>query len=108
MGTKLVGDCLSRGTNQLGTHCEEPNVRGPYAFGTKCVTAIHPYGVIIGKMEQFPLSFTASGTNGIADIYGGGLETRSFQAKQPILHRMSLVRLLDLLPPVMRTETGSY
>ena len=34
MGTELVGDHLSRGTN-----CRGPNVRGPYAFGTKCVTA---------------------------------------------------------------------
>ena len=39
MGTELVGECLSRGTNQLGTHCGGPNVRGPYGFGTKCVTA---------------------------------------------------------------------
>ena len=39
MGTELVGDRLSRGTNQLGTNCGEPNVRGPYVFGTKCVTA---------------------------------------------------------------------
>ena len=33
-GTELVGDRLSRGTN-----CGGPNVRGPYVFGTKCVTA---------------------------------------------------------------------
>ena len=39
MGTELVGDCLSRGTNQLGNHCGELNVQGPYVFGTKCVTA---------------------------------------------------------------------
>ena len=39
MGTELVGDRLSRGTNQLGNNCGGPNVRGPYAFGTKCVTA---------------------------------------------------------------------
>jgi len=39
MGTELVGDRLSRGTNQLGTNCEGPNVRGPYLFGTKSVTA---------------------------------------------------------------------
>ena len=42
MGTELGGDCLSRGTNKLGTHCGGPNVRGPYAFGihsTKCGTA---------------------------------------------------------------------
>ena len=38
MGTELVRDCLSRGTNQLGIYCGEPNVRGPYVFGTKCVT----------------------------------------------------------------------
>ena len=38
-GTKLVGDRLSRGTNQLGTNCGGPNVWGPYAFGTKCATA---------------------------------------------------------------------
>ena len=63
MGTKLVGDHLSIktkflgticpwGQNWLGTVCPEgpidwgpicggPNVRGPYVFGTKCVTA--PY-----------------------------------------------------------------
>ena len=29
MGTELVGDRLSRGTNQLGTNCGGPNVRGP-------------------------------------------------------------------------------
>jgi hypothetical protein len=39
MGTELVRFRLSRGTNQLGTNCGGPNVRGPYAFGTKCVTA---------------------------------------------------------------------
>ena len=39
MGTELVGDRLSRGTNQLGTKCGGSNVPGPYAFGTKCVTA---------------------------------------------------------------------
>jgi len=39
MGTELVGDRLSRGTNKLGTNCGGPNVRGPYVFGTKCVTA---------------------------------------------------------------------
>ena len=39
MRTELVGDRLSRGTNQLGTNLGGPNVRGPYAFGTKCVTA---------------------------------------------------------------------
>ena len=39
MGTELVGDRLSRGTNQLGTNCGEPNIQGPYAFGTKCVKA---------------------------------------------------------------------
>ena len=39
MGTELVGDCLSRETNQFGTHCAGPNVCGPYAFGIKCVTA---------------------------------------------------------------------
>jgi hypothetical protein len=39
MGTELVGDRLSRGTNQLGTNCGGPNVGGPYALGTKCVTA---------------------------------------------------------------------
>ena len=38
-GTKLVGDRLSRGTNQLGTKCGGPNVRGPYEFGIKFVTA---------------------------------------------------------------------
>ena len=37
MGTELVGDRLSRGTNQLGTNCGGPNVRGPYTFETKCV-----------------------------------------------------------------------
>ena len=40
MGTELVGDRLSRGINQLGTNCGGPNVRGPYAFGTKCVIAV--------------------------------------------------------------------
>ena len=39
MGAELAGDHLSRGTNQLGTNCGGPNVQGPYAFGTKCVTA---------------------------------------------------------------------
>ena len=39
MGTELVGDRLSKGTNQLGTKCGGPNVQGPYGFGTKCVTA---------------------------------------------------------------------
>ena len=39
MGTELVGNRLSRGTNQLGTNSGGPNVRGPYGFGTKCVTA---------------------------------------------------------------------
>ena len=39
MGTELVGDRLSRGTNQLGTNCGGSNVRGPHVFGTKCVTA---------------------------------------------------------------------
>ena len=39
MGTELVGDFLSREINQLGTHCTGPSVCGPYAFGTKCVTA---------------------------------------------------------------------
>ena len=34
LGTELVGDCLSRGTNRGG-----PNIQGPYAFGTKYVTA---------------------------------------------------------------------
>ena len=43
MGTELVGNALSRGTNQLGTHCWGPNVRGPYVFGTKCVTALFEY-----------------------------------------------------------------
>ena len=54
-GTKLVGDHLSMGTKFLVTICPwglliqrdqligdplwGPNVRGPYAFGTKCVTA---------------------------------------------------------------------
>ena len=39
MGTELVGDRLSRGTNKLGTNFGGLNVRGPYVFGTKCVTA---------------------------------------------------------------------
>ena len=39
MGTELVRDRLSRGTDQLGTNCGGPNVRGPYVIGTKCVTA---------------------------------------------------------------------
>ena len=39
LGTKFVGDCLSRRTKLLGTECEGPNVQGPIAFGTKCVTA---------------------------------------------------------------------
>ena len=34
-GTELVEDCLSRGTNKLGTYCGGSNVWGPYAFGTK-------------------------------------------------------------------------
>ena len=34
MGTELVEDHLSRGTNQFGTNCG-----GPYVFGTKCVGA---------------------------------------------------------------------
>ena len=43
MGTELVGDRLSRGTNKLGTNCRGPNVRGPYVFGTKCVIARNGY-----------------------------------------------------------------
>ena len=56
MGTKLVWDHLSMGTKSFGTICPwgqnwlrtvcperpinwGPNVRGPYVFGTKCVTA---------------------------------------------------------------------
>ena len=33
MGTELVGDRLSRGTNQLGTMCLGPNVSQPYREG---------------------------------------------------------------------------
>ena len=43
MGTELVGDRLSRGTNQLGINFGGLNVRGPYVFGTKCVTACGKY-----------------------------------------------------------------
>ena len=42
MGTELVRDRLSRGTNKLGTNCGGPNVQGPYVFETKCVTAFWP------------------------------------------------------------------
>ena len=48
--TKLVGDHLSMGTElvgdrlSIGTNCGEPNVWGPYAFGTKCVTALKMTG----------------------------------------------------------------
>ena len=38
-GPFVLGDSLSRGTNQLGTNCGGPNVRGPYVFRTKYVTA---------------------------------------------------------------------
>ena len=38
-GLELVRKRLSRGTNQLGTICGGPTVRGPYSFGTKYVTA---------------------------------------------------------------------
>ena len=38
-GPELIRDHLSRGTNLLGTNYGGPNVRGPYAFGTKCVAA---------------------------------------------------------------------
>ena len=35
METELFGDCLSRGTNQLGTHCGGPNVSLPPAYCIK-------------------------------------------------------------------------
>ena len=41
-GDRILGDHLSMGTNQLGINCGGPNVRGTYAFGTKCVTASNP------------------------------------------------------------------
>ena len=41
MGTELVGDRLSRRTNQLGT-----NFGGPSAFGTKYVTAKQTHTLI--------------------------------------------------------------
>ena len=39
MTTELVGDRLSRVTNQLGTNCGGPNVQWQHEFETKCVTA---------------------------------------------------------------------
>ena len=61
MGTELVGHRLSRGNNQLGINwgsiVGEPNVRGPYGFETKCVTAfcipnMETREVICHKVEQ--------------------------------------------------------
>ena len=45
MVTNFLGTICPWGLNWLGTICPEepinwgPNVRGPYVFGTKCVTA---------------------------------------------------------------------
>ena len=47
MGTELVWDRLSRGTNQLGTNCG-----GPYVFGTKCVTAVLNTSVNVGHIKH--------------------------------------------------------
>ena len=41
-GTGSGGDHLSSGTKCLGTGCGGPDVRGPYAFRTKCVAAKIP------------------------------------------------------------------
>ena len=57
MGTELVGDRLSSGTNQLGTNCGGPNVRGLYGFGKKCVTAICHF--IILYLVSLPLYLQA-------------------------------------------------
>ena len=39
-GLNMLGTVCPEGTNQLGTNCGGSNVRGPYMFGTKCVTAL--------------------------------------------------------------------
>ena len=54
MGTELLGDRVSRGTNEFGTNCGGPNVRGPYLFGTKCVTA---GGWIFTLLDKFRLIY---------------------------------------------------
>ena len=47
MGTEFLGTICPWGHNWLGTVRPEgpinwgPNVRGPYVFGTKCVTSSH-------------------------------------------------------------------
>ena len=56
MGKELVGERLSRGTNQLGTNCGEPNVQGPYVFGTKCVTAVQLEAVYLEALLYIPNS----------------------------------------------------
>ena len=56
MGTELVGDRLSRVTNQLGTNLGGPNVRGPFAFGTKCVRANY----FLNTNSNFGGNFNAS------------------------------------------------
>ena len=48
MGIELVGDHLSRGTNQLGNNCGGRNVQGPYGLGTKRVTAIYQLPYLLG------------------------------------------------------------
>ena len=39
MGLNWLGTVCQEGPINLGTHCGGLNVRGPYALGTKCVTA---------------------------------------------------------------------
>ena len=38
-GPNWLGTICPCGLNWLGTNCGGPNVRGPYAVGTECVTA---------------------------------------------------------------------
>ena len=87
MGTELVGDRLSRGTNQLGTNCGGPNVREPYVFGTKCVTAAISINIkqiqIDGKMDtvhlqkQLQMYIRTKGLSVIARLHCIGIITHN-------------------------------
>ena len=79
-GTKLVGDHLSMwtkiigticpwGLNWLGTHCLGPNVQWPYAFGTKCVTALYHSDQVFWILSTKNEALTCNGIGNRLEVH---------------------------------------
>ena len=63
METKLVRNFLSRGINQLGSHCGGPNVPGPYAIGTSAAYQISNYYIFFLIKRMLWYTDTVNGQN---------------------------------------------